>query len=208
MARRGAMIAACCAAFCLALLTFMVPSSAANSAPAPAGRVVVIGVPSLLWNDISETTTPALWRLTGQGSAAALSVRTTVAMTCPIDGWLTVSAGQRARLAHGSCALPPAPTVRGGGAQAAGWPEISRDNATTSYRADVGVLGDAVHRSPGRPCTMAVGSGAVYGAADGSGGVDVYAPSVGAVPAGGWSRCALTVVDVDDVFRAYITAGV
>jgi hypothetical protein len=175
---------------------------------APARHVVVIGIPSLLWSDISATTTPALWGLSGRGSGAALSVRTTVNLTCPVDGWLTVSAGQRARLAHGSCALPPAPTVRGEGAQAAGWAEISRDNATTAYKAEVGLLGDAVHRMPGRPCTMAVGPGAVYGAADGAGGVDVYAPSTTAVPAGGWSRCALTVVEVDDVFRAYITAGV
>lgn len=217
MARRGAVWAACCAAALLALLAVLAPPSGAGTAPpaakGPSSRVVLIGVPSLLWSDISRTTTPALWGLTSHGSAAALSVRATTSMTCPVDGWLTLSAGQRARLAHGSCALPPAPAVLGESVQAPGWPVIAKDNARTDYKARVGLLGDAVRQGrTGRPgdarrCTMAVGSGAVYGAADGAGKVDVYTPSVHDVPSGGWSRCALTVVDVDDVFRAYINAG-
>ncbi|GAA2098273.1 hypothetical protein [Actinomadura alba] len=249
MSLRGATAAACCAVALLAFLVLLTPPPAARAgtagtgaaAAAPvsgrsaqaapgttkpgSGRVVIIGIPSLLWNDVSETGTPALWRLTGTGSAAALSVRATTSITCPVDGWLTVSAGQRARLAHGNCALPPAPAVQGENAQAAGWPDIRSDNAGTSYKARVGLLGDAV-RQPGagqpgagqpgagqaragaRPCTMAVGPGAVYGAADGNGAVDVYAPSIDRVPSGGWGRCALTVVEIDDVFRAYINAGV
>lgn len=223
MAQRGATIAAYGAAALLAVLMLLAapPSaSAAGSAAAGtagtggrgSGRVVLIGVPSLLWSDVTKTGTPALWRLTEHGSAAALSVRATTPTTCPVDGWLTVSAGQRARLAHGSCALPPSPAGNGESVEAAGWPVIHKDNAGTSYKARIGLLGDAVRQGRGvgtgvRRCTMAVGSGAVYGAADGAGRVDVYAPSVGEVPSSNWSRCALTVVDVDDIFRAYITAG-
>ncbi|TDC62515.1 hypothetical protein E1200_25520, partial [Actinomadura sp. GC306] len=77
------------------------------------GRVVIIGVPGLLWSDIGERETPALWELTGRGAAASLSVRTTRLNTCPTDGWLTVSAGQRSRLPHGDCALPAAPIPPG-----------------------------------------------------------------------------------------------
>src|SRR5207237_815865 len=84
---------------------------AAQKAQAAAGfqRVVLIGVPGLMWSDLSPTKTPALWSLTQSGAGAALSTRATTVNTCPVDGWLTVSAGQRARLAHGVCALPAAP---------------------------------------------------------------------------------------------------
>ncbi|WP_235018083.1 hypothetical protein [Thermomonospora echinospora] len=170
------------------------------------GRVALVGIPGLRWSDVSEHGTPTLWRLTREGSAGALSVRTTRVNTCPADGWLTVSAGQRARFAHGECALAPVPSVSGVSASAPDWAQIRNDNAGTSYEAQTGLLGDAVHRAGG--CTMAVGPGAVLGAADGGGRVDVYAPSPRQVPAGGWSRCALTAVEIDDIHRAHIRTGV
>ncbi|MCW2919455.1 MAG: hypothetical protein JWN52_7523 [Actinomycetia bacterium] len=209
MAQRVAKIAAVLVAL-FALFSTLSTAAFAGTArhtSAGGGRVVLIGVPGLLWSDITQKGTPTLWRLTAQGSAASLSVRTTTVTTCSIEGWLTVSAGQRARLAHSNCALPPAPTtVTGGtGAAAPGWAAIKKDNAQTTYEAQVGLLGDAVHKANG--CTMAVGPGGVFGAADGQGRVDRYAPSIDQVPAGDWSRCAFTAVDIDDVFRAFITAG-
>jgi hypothetical protein len=199
--QRGAATAATLAALAV-LVAYLAPSSTA--AVAPSGRVVIIGVPALRWSDLSPTGTPTLWKFTRQGSAAALSARTTEASTCPVDGWLTVSAGQRARLAHGSCALPPAPVRAGSDFYVPGFDAMRRDNATTNYEAKVGLLGEAVHRGGG--CTMAVGPGGVFGAADTGGRVDRYVASPGQVT--DWSQCALTAVDVDDVFRAYITAGV
>ncbi|TDC76582.1 hypothetical protein [Actinomadura sp. 7K507] len=180
------------------------------------GRVVIVGVPGLLWSDIGEENTPALWGLTAEGSAASLSVRTTRVNTCPTDGWLTVSAGQRSRLPHGDCALPAAPILPGqrsptgpppaGGAIAPGWPAIKSDNADTSYHAQTGLLGDAVKAAGG--CTTAVGPGAVFGVGDGGGRVDRYVESPDKVTAADWARCRLAAVEVDDVFRAYIDAGV
>ncbi|WP_246250793.1 hypothetical protein [Actinomadura litoris] len=180
------------------------------------GRVVVIGVPGLLWKDVRPTRTPVLWGLTAQGAGGSLSVRTTKVNTCPTDGWLTLSAGQRARLQHGDCALPSAPVVSGepsptgpppsGGAVAPGWPAIKSDNAGTSYHAQVGLLGDAVHSAGG--CTTAIGPGAVFGLGDGSGRVDRYVPSPDKAAPADWSRCAITAVDVDEMFRAYLDAGV
>jgi hypothetical protein len=171
---------------------------------------VLIGVPGLMWSDLSPGRTPALWNLTGGGAGAALSTRTTGSSTCPADGWLTVSAGQRARMLHGNCSLPPGPkvsgTVVGGGASVPGWSAIKKDNADTAYEAQIGLLGDAVHRSG--DCTMAVGPGGVFGTADGSGKVDRYYPAVESVPASAWAQCGLTAVDVDDIFRAFISVGV
>lgn len=186
------------------LVTAVMMLSAQPAQAEPAGRVVIVGVPGLQWSDLSPKGTPTLWRLAGDGATAALSVRTTTTRTCPVDGWLTVSAGQRARLANGSCALPPTPRTGENGATVPGWAEIVDDNADTSYRAQVGLLGDAVHRAGG--CTRAVGPGGAFGAADRQGLVDRYSATVEEVT--GWSDCALTVVDVDDVFRAYIKAGV
>ena len=186
------------------ILLFAPASASAASARAPTGQVVIIGVPGLRWNDLNQTGTPALWALAERGSAGALSVRTTTAATCPVDGWLTVSAGQRARLAHGSCALPPAPSRVGANVYVPGFDVMRRDNERTSYEARLGLLGETVRRAGG--CTMAVGPGGVFGAADATGRVDRYVASTDQVA--GWSQCALTVVDIDAVFRAYINAGV
>jgi hypothetical protein len=218
VAQRAAAVAAFAAAL-LAALMCLLPATAttslasvsatrsqARAVPAVRGRVVVIGVPGLRWSDISATTTPTLWQMTTIGSAAALSAKTVASNTCPIDGWLTVSAGQRAQLSHGGCALPPAPKTDGARADVPGFAEMREDNTKSKYAAKLGLLGDAVHRAGG--CTMAVGPGATFGAMDGTGLVDSYAPSIDQVATGGWSRCALTMVDVDDVFRAYIDAGV
>lgn len=60
------------------------------------GEVVVVGAPGLSWSDVSETGTPTLWRLVGEGASGGLIVRGTHEVTCPADGWLTLGAGQRA----------------------------------------------------------------------------------------------------------------
>jgi hypothetical protein len=191
-----------------ALLLLAVVALALVPAPASAadtpitGRVVVIGVPGLQWSDIHDTATPNLARLASQGSSAALSVKTVGPHTCPIDGWLTVSAGQRSQLRHGNCGLPPTPE----GNVAPGFAAMRKDNLHNKYKSHVGLLGDTVHAAGG--CTMAVGPGAVLGAADSAGRVDGYVQSTTQIPADGFSRCALSMVDVDDLFRAYIDAGV
>src|SRR3954452_16575605 len=87
----------------------LLPGTASAASAPVRGRVVLIGVPGLQWGDIHDTATPNLARLASQGSSAALSVKTVGPHTCPIDGWLTVSAGQRSQLRNGSCGLPPTP---------------------------------------------------------------------------------------------------
>ncbi|HZE31496.1 MAG TPA: hypothetical protein VE198_08685 [Actinoallomurus sp.] len=186
----------------MALVLLPAMASAAPASAPVSGHVVVIGVPGLLWSDIHDTATPNLARLATHGSSAALSIKTVGAHTCPIDGWLTVSAGQRSQLRNGSCGLPPAPD----GNAVPGFAAMRDDNAHNKYKADVGLLGDAVHRAGA--CTMAIGPGAALGAADSAGRVDGYVSSTEQIPADGLSRCVLTMVDVDDVFHSYIDAGV
>ena len=150
----------------------------------------MVGIAGLRWHDVSERTTPALWRLTGQGSVASLVTRTTTATTCPETGWLTISAGQRAT---GDCLPPPEGTDP---LKPGSWAAIKKANQKTSYAAQVGLLGDAVHSAGG--CTTAVGPGAAYGAADGLGRVDHYFPKIEALGPADWSSCELTTVSAEN----------
>ncbi|MQA86228.1 MAG: hypothetical protein GEV03_16740 [Streptosporangiales bacterium] len=172
----------------------------------PSDRVVLIGVPGLRWGDVTEDSTPTLWRLAGEGSAGSLTVRTVRSLTCPADGWLTISAGNRADLAGNECAMPPEPDRSGEGAIVPGFAAIRRTNGDTPYASRIGLLGDAVRRAGG--CTAAFGPGAALAAAGTDGRVDAYRRSLTQATPADWSRCPLTAVDVDHIARAYLRAGV
>ncbi len=64
-------------------------------APGSEESLVVVGVGGLRWPDVSRGSTPTLWRMIGDGSVASLNVRTAAPFTCPLDAWLTLSAGRR-----------------------------------------------------------------------------------------------------------------
>jgi hypothetical protein len=73
-------------------------------------KVVVIGVPGLTWNDVKAS--PELTALVNQSHVGSISVKTAGPHTCPIDGWLTISAGTRSwgSVADQSCGDLPAVT--------------------------------------------------------------------------------------------------
>jgi hypothetical protein len=79
----------------LTVLLGWAPQAAA--AEEPVDRVLVIGVPGLVWSDVDPETTPTLWAMAEQGSVGALSVRAARGTTCLLDGWATLGAGNRAR---------------------------------------------------------------------------------------------------------------
>lgn len=198
MAQRTATLSAILLVFAAAVASLLPAAASADTR----GRVVVVGVPGLRWSDVKANATPALWRMTGQGSPGALSTKTVAPNTCPIDGWLTVSAGQRSELRHGACGLPPTPA----GGVVPGFAAMRDDNAKNKFGSKLGLLGDQVHEAGG--CTLAIGPGAAVGAADSAGRVDDYLPSLTQMTTDRWSKCALGMVDVDDIYRAYISAGV
>jgi uncharacterized protein YggT (Ycf19 family) len=79
-----------------ALLGLVAPTTAsAAPRPEPGAPVVVVGVAGLRWTDVSRSTTPNLWHMIGGGSVASINVRTAAPATCPLDAWLTLSAGSR-----------------------------------------------------------------------------------------------------------------
>lgn len=179
----------------------------ATAAKSTAGPVVVVGVPGLRWDDLDPRDTPNLWRLAGRSGLANMSTYTVSGVTCPVDGWVTVSAGQRASLnaEPAVCDLPSPPSPSGSGAVVPGFAAIRARNLQGKYAASVGSLGTAIHRAGG--LTLAAGPGAAFAAADDQGRVDFYAPAPEAIPSTRWASVRLAVVDVEDIQRAYPGAG-
>ncbi|MER7361737.1 hypothetical protein [Nonomuraea wenchangensis] len=171
------------AAVLLTLLTLIPATAAAQSRQAaPSGRVALIGVPGLQWSDLDATRTPTLWKLVGQGSSASLSTRAVPppdrGITCPVAGWLTVSAGQRAGIDGKGCPAPatPEPSGRGdGGATVPGWQAMSAYQSETGYDARIGTLGQLVTDAGGK--VAAIGPGAAIAGADKSGNIAKYVPT-------------------------------
>lgn len=181
----------------LALVLSVLWPVAAHAAPAE-GRAVLIGVPGLQWSDLGPEITPNLWRLAGQSAAGSLSVRAVGRVTCPYDGWLTVSAGVRSAVGYG-CGLPPVPGPDGPGAAIPDYDYLYR----VAGQKNAGTLGEAVHTAG--ECTTAVGPGAALALADRKGRVDFYAPSSATLPPDALGRCRVAAVDVDDLIRPYVT---
>ncbi|GAA4182673.1 hypothetical protein GCM10022252_08950 [Streptosporangium oxazolinicum] len=166
------------------------------------GKVVIVGVPGLEWSDLDRVRTPNLWKLVGEGGSASMSTRAVPpperGITCPVAGWLTLSAGQRAGAPGTGCEPPRTPEATpGGGASVPGWGEMSAFNATTSYRPVLGQLGGLAAEAGLK--VAAVGPGAALAAADKSGKIGKYAASVEEL--GDLSPYGLIVVEADDLAR-------
>ena len=154
-------------------------------APArPATRspyVMIVGAPGLRWEDLSPSTTPSLWRLAAGGSVGALAVRSASRLTCPLDGWVTLGAGNLAEWDQGRSGSCPSttPTVirpdRFGG-RLVEQPRVVDHNREQSYLAQPGALAESVR------CTTAVGTGAAVAAARPVGRVDRYLTGPPAAP--------------------------
>ncbi len=178
-------------------------SSATSTVSARAhagGAVVLIGVPGLLWSDLNAQDTPNLWGLAGQSAVGSLSVRTVGRVTCPYDGWLTVSAGVRSAVGYG-CGLSPEPLPAATGAVIPDYEYLHR----VAGQRNAGALGEAVHAAG--QCTLAVGPGAALALADRSGKVDRYVPSPDRLTPDALAACRVAAVDVDELIRPYVTGG-
>jgi hypothetical protein len=191
---------------CLSVVWAASPSSAATrpASPAPSSGslspTILIGTGGLTWSDVSAGATPALWSLLRDGSSAALSIQSVFINTCPVDGWLTMSAGNRAaapgpgsdgsRTAGDPCA--PLPAVTNGAVP--GWDGYLKAAAATKFDSRLGTLGDQLASSG--QCIQAVGPGAGLAAATTSGAVPRYAAFDPARLPGLLSGCRVTLVDV------------
>jgi hypothetical protein len=165
--------------------------------------VALVGVPGLEWSDLDRTRTPNLWKLAGQGASASLSIRAVPppdrGITCPIAGWLTVSAGQRAGTAGKGCPSPAAPRPAGTGATIPNWRELTAYQSETGYAARLGTLGQVVADGGGK--VAAVGPGAALAGADASGNIAKYAPTLNAL--GDLNPYNLIVFEAGDLANAW-----
>jgi hypothetical protein len=180
------------------------------------GHVVIVGISGLRWTDVSAAQTPALWRVTSDGSPGSLVDYAILPHTCPADAWLTMNAGNRARAPHtekGPCpALPTvtedpgAATANSGAAtanpagttpaQIAGMRALTRFNQQFHTSPQWGLLASAAGRGG---CSTAIGPGAALALARASGQVSGYRPALPATAGAErqlLARCPLTVVDL------------
>ncbi|MBB6173633.1 hypothetical protein HNR23_003693 [Nocardiopsis mwathae] len=197
----------------LALAAALAPAAHAAARPGPAaaaeqavdGPVVVVGVPGLMWEEIDPETMPRLWALAQDSAIGDMSIRTATSRTCPVDGWLTLSAGQRAfsqRQQYFICELPVAPERDGRGAVFPDYEDFVEENAASAYGARVGALGGAVREAGGT--TLAVGAGAALAAADHDGRVDTYVSGVGGLRQEDLDAATLAVIDLDGLADLYL----
>ncbi|WP_328817919.1 hypothetical protein [Nonomuraea cypriaca] len=163
-----------------------------------AGRVALIGVPGLHWNDLTRSDTPNLWALAEASAAGSLSVRTVGNVTCPYDGWLTVSAGTRSAVGYG-CGAPPAPRTQGTGAVIPDY----RYLIDVAGQRNAGTLGESL-KAAGQ-CSIAIGPGAALALADRQGAVSRYHASPLQVRTTDLEQCRMIAMDVDDLIRPYLT---
>ncbi len=146
----------------LALLCLLVTTAgSATAGEAPAGRVLVLAVPTLGWGDLYRGNTPALDALLADSAVGALSVRDVLPETDAADGYATLSAGSRARGVRASGqVLEPTEDLSGtpagavferntgrateDGLLAFGFHALRNRNEGLDYGAEVGALGKAL----------------------------------------------------------------
>jgi len=210
---RRRLLAAATAVAVLAALVIggLMASSPDASSPAASkdvsGSIVVIGTGGLSWSDVSAEATPALWSLLRNGATAAVTVRSVRANTCPVDGWLSLSAGERAGdVDAGSgdgagpdgakqpCQALPEHMTAG---KVPHWDDYLAAAAATKFDASLGLLGDQVASHGG--CIQAVGPGAALGAARSNGIVDRYQPFDDSTLTAALASCPATLIDVGSI---------
>ena len=162
--------------------------------------MVVVGTGGVTWSDVSPAATPALWSLLQDGASASLTVRSVHSNTCPVDGWLTLSAGERAGDRDtGADSRPACRALREPAADGAvpGWATYRRIAAGKDFDARLGLLGDELTRGGG--CVRPIGPGAALAAATSAGTVTGYAPYDARTLRTQLGACPVSVVDVGAV---------
>lgn len=156
------------------------PSAArADLADDAAGRpVVLIGAPGLAWSDLEYADLGIEQYVSGGIATGSLVVRSTAATACPVDGWLAISAGNRASAARGEndTCRPQIPIGSGTDVQVYGWADYVARAESASFGADPGLLGDLLAEAD--VSTTAIGDGAAIALATSEGQVADLRPFV------------------------------
>ena len=190
-------------------------AGAPQAAASPSDRVVVIGTGGVTWEDVSELGTPALWGLAQDGSIGNLVVRTVRSTTCPADGWLALSSGNRAGDSYNAKSTPCRlleNADEGNGTSVPAWDDYLTGVADQSFSSVIGAFGDAVSAAgipataigPGAAIALSTSQGTVAGnyLATAQGTTPIPAtPDLAASTATALETSELVVVDVGSVRR-------
>lgn len=203
------------------------PSAGAPSvvtADPPPGATVLIGTGGLTWSDVTEKGTPNLWALLRNGSGGAMSIRSVLRNTCPVDGWLGLSAGARAAAEREGPSqpcppLPEVPTAEAapagsdpaaagaapaGAVAVPGWAAYVTAATTADFSSRLGTLGDAA--AAGEQCVSAIGPGAGIAAARSDGTVAHWTAWSPEALVRELNSCPISIVDVG-ALREDVAAG-
>lgn len=181
-----------------------------TAAGPPEGRVLVLALPALAWDEVYAGDTPAIDALLDESAVGALSVRDVLPVTSPGDGYATMSAGSRARgvNADGQVLEPdedyfgtPAGAVfrRNTGVEATtglvafGFPALLGRNDRLDYGAEIGALGQALADAevPRAAIANADGQGLLEGPAFARTAANALIDRQGTVPGGAVSPMLL-----------------
>ncbi|TCC34139.1 hypothetical protein [Kribbella speibonae] len=155
-----------------------------------AAPVVVVGIAGLTWDNLTEDGAPTLWRMLEDGAgAAAMTVRTVHSPPCPLDGWLSLSAGRAATdpQPHRDRDCTAIPSVTDGTVD--GWSGLVQAQHDSVYDPTLGLLGTTL--ADNNVCATAVGQGAALALATRQGQVARYYPTAQTAR---WD-CPVTMVD-------------
>ncbi len=185
------------ALLCLGLTLFTVaaPTAAAAATP-PSGlthsadgvsaavdsldgepRVLFIGMAGLTWNDVSATT-PALQRFSDSGAIGSNVARSLQAAACPTDGWMALSAGNRAADRNFEGCRELAVTPKAHTVTVDGWDDFLVAAEAGGYAAILGNFGKAFAGSDLLGAGFGPGAAIMLADADGQPVAD-YAPLPG-----------------------------
>lgn len=172
-------------------LIMATPAHATAAPPDAETHVVMLGVPGLTWDDVTQQQMPTLWSMVAAGApSASLSMFATI-NSCDADGWLTVATGVPTAVRVDDRCIPTTPVPAGDGATMSHWSDVEDVQSVSAFHPELGRL-TADLEAQG-VCLSALGSGAAATAADADGFVTHYSTETTApVPTG---SCRATVVD-------------
>ena len=151
MTGAAGLVAVAAGAAGLVLAPAALAAQAATKAAVP-GLVVMIGTAGLRWDDVSDQTATLDTVLSG-AAVGSLVDRSVELVSCPVDGWLAVSAGRRADAARSTSATTAAPGCQapaiqlpspGGTATVTGWAQYRSRAAGADSGAVPGTFGAAL----------------------------------------------------------------